>query len=164
MFFLNLVHDYTLWFIGSTYYNVSYYNYNSIWSYYIVNHNTIYRVISSTENNCVQHMHMHGQLWQSPQQCVTPTLWGQCTESAILKLPSLFAAWLFWTFHTKPHNMKALIILSHSWSPFLPVICLYGKKWTFVGVCAVFCSIFLRKNSPQITHANQMTMTTSGQL
>ncbi len=81
-----------------------------------------------------------------------------------LKLPSLFAAQRFSTFHTKSHNMKALVILSHSWSPFLPIICLYGKKWTFVGLCAVFWSIFLRKNSSQITHANQMTMATSGQI
>ncbi len=44
-----------------------------------------------------------------------------------LKLLSLFAAWLFWTFHIKSYNMKALVILIHSWSPFLPLICLYGK-------------------------------------
>ncbi len=33
----------------------------------------------------------------------------------LLKPPSLFAAWLFWTFHTKSQNMKALvdIILCH---------------------------------------------------
>ncbi len=31
-----------------------------------------------------------------------------------LKLHSLFAAWLFWTVHTKSHNMKALVILSHN--------------------------------------------------
>ncbi len=29
----------------------------------------------------------------------------------MLKLPSLFAAWLFWTFHNKSHNIKALVIL-----------------------------------------------------
>ncbi len=55
-------------------------------------------------------------------------------------------------------------ILSHSWSPFLPLNCLYRKKWTFVGLCATFWSIFLRKNSTQITHANHMTMTTSRQI
>ncbi len=81
-----------------------------------------------------------------------------------LKLPSLFAAWLFWTLHTKPHNMKALVILSHSWSPFLPFNCLYGKKWNLLGLCTAFRSIFLSKNSLQITHANHMTMTTSGQI
>ncbi len=64
-----------------------------------------------------------------------------------LKLPSLFVVWLFWTFHSKSHNMKALVILSHSWSPFLPLTYLYGKKWTFVGLYAAFWSIFLRKNS-----------------
>ncbi len=82
----------------------------------------------------------------------------------ILNLPSLFTAWLFWTFHTKRHSMKALVILSHSWSSFLPLTSLYRKKWTFVGLCVVFWSIFLRKNSPQITHANHMTMSTIGQI
>ncbi len=55
--------------------------------------------------------------------------------SIYLQLPSLFAAWPFWTFHIKSHIMKTFVILSHSWSsPFLPLICLYGgKKWTFVA-------------------------------
>ncbi len=56
--------------------------------------------------------------------------------------------------------MKALIIHDHHFSYLLV---LYGNKLTFVGLCAVFWSIFLRKNSPQITKANHMTMTTSGQ-
>ncbi len=34
MFFCNLVHDYTLWFISLPSYSVSYYNYISIWPYY----------------------------------------------------------------------------------------------------------------------------------
>ncbi len=62
----------------------------------------------------------------------------------ILKLPSLFDAWLFWTFHTKSHNMKALVILSHSWSQFLPLI-VYMEKKTLVGLYAAFWGIFLRK-------------------
>ncbi len=45
-----------------------------------------------------------------------------------LKLPSLLAAWPLWTFHTKSHNMKAFVIQSHSWSPFLPLTCLYAKN------------------------------------
>ncbi len=65
--------------------------------------------------------------------------------SQCLKLPSLFAAWLFWTFHNKSHNMKGLVILSHLWSPFLPFICLYGKI-TFVRLCAAF----VRKTSPRL--------------
>ncbi len=48
-------------------------------------------------------------------------------SAQLLKLPSLFDAWPFWTFHTKSHNMKALVILSNSWSPFLPLTCLYRK-------------------------------------
>ncbi len=59
--------------------------------------------------------------------------------------------------------MKALVILSHSWSPFLPPTCLYEKN-TFVGLFAAFWSILARKKSPQITHANHMTMITSGQI
>ncbi len=55
--------------------------------------------------------------------------------SSKLKLPSLFDAWLFWTFHTKSHNMKALVILSHSWSPFLPLL-------------RVFPEYFLEKKLP----------------
>ncbi len=58
-----------------------------------------------------------------------------------VKLSSLFSAWLFWTLHNKSHNMKALVILSHSWSPFLPLTCLYGKKellWVLVWPSGVF--------------------------
>ncbi len=58
-----------------------------------------------------------------------------------LKLHSLFAALHFWTFHTKSHNMKALVILSHSWSQCLPLTCLYGKNellWVSVQPSEVF--------------------------
>ncbi len=58
--------------------------------------------------------------------------------------------------------MKALVILSHSWSPFLPLPCLYGKNellWVSVRPSGVFS---LEKNYSQITHANHMTMITSG--
>ncbi len=70
------------------------------------------------------------------------------TNESQLKLLSLFAEWLFWTFHTKSHNMKALVILSHSWSPFLPLTYLYGKKWTFVSLCVAIWSMFVRKKLP----------------
>ncbi len=36
-----------------------------------------------------------------------------CWRMGYLKLPSLFAARLFWTFHNTLHNMKTLVILSH---------------------------------------------------
>ncbi len=96
----------------------------------------------------------------------TPAQWTYlCLQVLLcLKLPSLFAGWLLSMFHTKSLNTKAFVILSHSWSPFLPLTCLYGTKWTFVGLCSVFWRIFLRKNSPQITHVNHMTVTTSGQI
>ncbi len=64
----------------------------------------------------------------------------QCIR-VLLKLPSLFAAWCFWTFHIKSHNMKALVILSHSWSPFLPLTCLYGKNELF-GVSVWTSGVF----------------------
>ncbi len=65
-----------------------------------------------------------------------------------LKLPSLLTAWLFWTFHNKSHNMKTLVILSYSWSPFLPLTCLYGKNellWGSVQPSEVFSR---EKHSP----------------
>ncbi len=43
-----LVHDYILCFIGSPCYNVSYYNYNSIWPYYIVIHLTVLCLYDAT--------------------------------------------------------------------------------------------------------------------
>ncbi len=38
--------------------------------------------------------------------------------------------------------MKALVSLSHSWSPFLPLTCLYGQKWTFVGLSVQPSGVF----------------------
>ncbi len=66
------------------------------------------------------------------------------SRSLNLKLPSLFTAWRFWTFHTKSHNMKALVILSHWWSPFLPLTCLYGKM-NFCGSLCGLLDYFLEK-------------------
>ncbi len=97
---------------------------------------------------------LHFKIKSSPRNLLSPL---------ILKLPSLFAAWLFWTFHTKPHNMIALVIRSHSWSPFHPLTCLYEKNY-FYGSHSGLLEYFLKKNLLQITHANQMTMTTSGQI
>ncbi len=62
-------------------------------------------------------------------------------DSNSLKLPSLFAAWLFWTFYTKSHNMKELVILSHLWSLFLYLTCLHRKNellWVSVWLSGVF--------------------------
>ncbi len=47
----------------------------------------------------------------------------------------------FLTLHNKSHNMKALVILSHWWSPFLPLTCLYGKNeilWVSVWPSGIF--------------------------
>ncbi len=53
-----------------------------------------------------------------------------------LKLPSLFAARLFWTFHNKLHNMKTLIILSHHDNNFSHLF-VFMKKYPFVS--HIFC-------------------------
>ncbi len=58
-----------------------------------------------------------------------------------LKLPSLFAAWLFWTFHTISHNMKALVILSHSMITISPTYLFIWKNellWVSVQPSGVF--------------------------
>ncbi len=89
--------------------------------------------------------------------------WIRLSSCGHKDLPYRVKAWRFCTFQTKSHNMKALVILRHSWSPFLLLTCLYGK-WTFVDLCAAFWSIFLQKYSSQITHTNHMTMTISGQI
>ncbi len=78
----------------------------------------------------------------------------------LLKLSFLFTAWLFWTFHTKSHNMNQLVILSHSWSQFLPLSCLYGNNTFFIGLCVAFWSIFARKTLPKLP----ITMTTNEQI
>ncbi len=60
--------------------------------------------------------------------------------------------------------MKVVVILSHSWSPFLALTSLYGKN-EFLWVSVQPSGVFSReKNSLQITHANHMTMTTRGQI
>ncbi len=64
-----------------------------------------------------------------------------------LKLPSLFAAWRFWTFHTKSHNMKALLILSHSWSPFSYLL-IYMEKNNFCGSLWCLLDYFLENKLP----------------
>ncbi len=67
----------------------------------------------------------------------------------LLKCPSLFAALSFWTFQNKSHNIKALVILSQSWSPFFPLTYLYGEKELLWGPLCSFgvCSPHLQKNS-----------------
>ncbi len=66
-----------------------------------------------------------------------------CTSCYMIRLPCLFTAWRFWTVHNKSHNMKDLVIQSHSWSLFLPLICLYEKwknkhLWISVWISGVF--------------------------
>ncbi len=57
----------------------------------------------------------------------------------------------FLTFHNKSHNMKAFVILSHSWSPFLLLNCLYGKNnfcWSLCSLLEYFCDKKLPPDYP----------------
>ncbi len=63
----------------------------------------------------------------------------------LLKLPS----------HNKSHNMKALVILCHSSSTFLPLTCLYGK----MNFCESLCGLleyFRKKKLPRDRHSNTL--------
>ncbi len=115
--------------------DVSYYNYISIWPYYIVIQFTL-----CDDASCLRHIYM--------ALCCNYTI-------ILLKRPSLFAVWLFWTFHTKSYNKKALVILNHSWSPFLLLTCLYGKNellWFSVQPSGVFSWEKLLPDYPWKSH------------
>ncbi len=60
--------------------------------------------------------------------------------------------------------MKALNILRLFLITFSPTYLLILKIMNFCGSSAASWSIFTRKNSHQITHANHMIMTTSWQI
>ncbi len=80
-----------------------------------------------------------------------------------LKLPSLFAARLFGTFHNKLHNMKALVILSHHDHHFSHLL-VFMKNCTFMCPCELFWSIFVRKNSPQLTVSTEAHIRSCAQI
>ncbi len=61
-----------------------------------------------------------------------------------LKLPSLFAARLFWTFH---NNMKAFVILSHH-DHHLSHLLVFMKKGNFCGSLSALLKYFGEKKLP----------------
>ncbi len=65
----------------------------------------------------------------------------------ILKLPSLFAARLFWTFHNKLHNMKVLVILSHHDHHFSYLL-IFMKQMNFCGSLWALLEYFREKKLP----------------
>ncbi len=66
-----------------------------------------------------------------------------------LKLPSLFAAKLFWTFHNKLHNMKALVILSHhDHDDHFSHLLVFIKKKNFCGSMWALLEYFREKKLP----------------
>ncbi len=64
-----------------------------------------------------------------------------------LKLPSLFAARFFWTFHNKLHNMKALVILSHHDHHFSHLL-VFMIKENFCGSLWALLEYFRKKKLP----------------
>ncbi len=65
-----------------------------------------------------------------------------------LKLPSLFVAWLFWTFHNKSHNMKALVILKSFMITISPAYLFIWKKMNLRGSLCSLLEYFLKKKTP----------------
>ncbi len=149
-------------------------NYKYVWHFFIFINFSFYRFMLWTLNHNITIQGTIFSLYQLSIQIlmyVTSSLLNvtyACGKihwlNRQLNLPFLFAAGPFWTFHNKSDNMKALVILSHSWSQFLLPTCLYGKYelvWVSVQPSGVFSH---EKNTSQITHANHMIMTTIGQI
>ncbi len=90
---------------------------------------------------CAKYQRLQRNLYNHPTLSHSP-----------LKLPSLFAARRFWTFQYKLHNMRALVILSQHDHHFSHLL-VFMTKWTFVGPCELFWSIFVRK-LPTVHHFN----------
>ncbi len=72
-----------------------------------------------------------------------------CMVACLFNFKAFFSVrcTIFLNFHTKSHNMKALIILSYSWSPFLKHTCLYGKVNFYGSLCSLL-KYFLENKLP----------------
>ncbi len=76
-----------------------------------------------------------------------------CYKNLDIQVPVFKASFsvccmLFLNFSNKSHNMKTLIILNNSRSPFLPTYLFIWRKYSFVRPYVPFWSIFLTKNPP----------------
>ncbi len=65
----------------------------------------------------------------------------------ILKLPSVFTARLFWTFHNKLHSMKALVILHHH-DHYFSHLFVFMKQMNFCGSMWALLEYFHEKKTP----------------
>ncbi len=104
-------------------------------------------IICEHDNSCrthpfgtrfIQSMHMVGDFGELKLHSVIDLY---ITYISRLKLPSLFAERLFWTFHNKLHNMTALVILSHHDHYFSHLLFLMKKNellWVPVSSSGVF--------------------------
>ncbi len=73
----------------------------------------------------------HGSIFMTQDSNIL--IWPLLNYLSTLKLPSLLAAWLFWTFHTKSHNRTALVIHDHH----LSHLFIYMGKMNFCGLLCV---------------------------
>ncbi len=70
----------------------------------------------------------------------------RCYFIGHLKLSSLFAAWFFWIFIINHILYESICHTSHSWSPFLPLTCLYKDNehlWVHVSLSRVFSRMYV---------------------
>ncbi len=93
------------------------------------------------------------------QYCVLPQKWrwanyGSKISSCICYVGYYRCRFLYfnllniwWKNKIKSHNMKALVILSHSWLPFVPLTGLYGKNY-FCGSLCRFSGVFSWEKTP----------------
>ncbi len=107
------------------------------------------RMSTSQKQACVQLLHNHEQNLRQCCYSKSSQARMQFKKRILLKLHSLIAAWLFWTFKINPYyetigcSKSLMIIISHTY--------LFTQiKWTFVEPCVLFWNIFAGKNSPQI--------------
>ncbi len=97
--------------------------------------------------NIMSNQHENKQYLQFYTKYTFRKSWIKCEPCCFLKLPSLFAAWLFWTFHTNHIIWKHWsfeVIHDHHFSHLL----VYMKKKNFCGSLCVLLEYLLEKKTP----------------
>ncbi len=96
-------------------------------------------------SNAVTHNHYDGSYGLILIHQIKTNLKTHLLSSNTITASFYLCCIIFLTFSNKSHNMKALIILSHSWLPFFLLI--YMEEMNFCEALWPFWSIFARKNS-----------------